>query len=98
MQPIPDSKTFPSNIVSEVRRVRDAAILLAGQRPYREYPLEWIERHLVASGLKVDAVKKFTIMHSEASVMSQLKVAQSKLGLMDSLVRDGMESCMIQLE
>jgi hypothetical protein len=40
MNPIPDSISYPASIVSEVRRARDAAILLAGHRPYREFPLE----------------------------------------------------------
>lgn len=35
MQPIPDTIMPPQCIVSEVRRVRDACILLAGHRPYR---------------------------------------------------------------
>lgn len=35
MNPIPDEVTEPACIVSEVRRARDACILLAGHRPYR---------------------------------------------------------------
>jgi hypothetical protein len=32
------------NLICQVRQVRDACILLAGQRCYREYPMEWILR------------------------------------------------------
>jgi len=52
LQPIPDSyggknnKDSPQNIICEVRKVRDACILLSGDRCYREYPLEWIERQI----------------------------------------------------
>lgn len=35
MNPIPDEITPPGNIISEIRRARDACILLAGHRPYR---------------------------------------------------------------
>lgn len=35
MQPIPDEFFPPTNIISEIRRARDACILLAGHRPYR---------------------------------------------------------------
>ncbi len=35
MHPIPDKAVGPADIVCEVRRARDAFILLAGHRPYR---------------------------------------------------------------
>jgi hypothetical protein len=90
MNPIPDRAQGPANIVCEVRRVRDACILLANHRPYREYPLEWIVRHLQDSGFKVLHTKKCTILHSEESIMRQLKVASSKLELMHPFAQDGM--------
>ena len=46
MNTIPDSSLYPASLVSEVRRARDASILLAGHRPYREFPIEWMTRHL----------------------------------------------------
>jgi len=53
LEPIPDSVPTSStsnpdaNIVCRVRQVRDACILLAGHRCYREYPATWIERQLL---------------------------------------------------
>jgi hypothetical protein len=35
MNPIPDESYPPTNIISEIRRARDACILLAGHKPYR---------------------------------------------------------------
>lgn len=35
MSPIPDEIHPPASIISEIRRARDACILLAGHRPYR---------------------------------------------------------------
>lgn len=35
MNPIPDEKNPPGNIISEIRRARDACILLGGHRTYR---------------------------------------------------------------
>ena len=35
MQPIPDHAPGPAEVITEVRRARDACILLAGHRPYR---------------------------------------------------------------
>jgi len=91
MNPIPDNAVGPADIVCEVRRARDACILLANHRPYREYPLEWITRHLEKSGFKVEHTKKFTILHSEDSIIRQVRVASSKLGLMPPPAREGME-------
>ena len=91
MQPIPDHAEGNAEIITEVRRARDACIMLAGHRPYREYPLDWIFRNLDRSLLKVVKSKKFTILHSEESIFRQLRVAQSKLGIMNPIVRQGME-------
>lgn len=91
MNPIPDHADPPADIVTEVRRARDSCILLAGHRPYREFPLEWIVRHLERAGFHVVRSKSFTILHSTDSMTRQLKVAQSKLPLMPSEVRLGME-------
>lgn len=35
MNPIPDHALQPAEIITEVRRARDACIQLAGHRPYR---------------------------------------------------------------
>ena len=46
VEPVGDETTAGANIICQVRRVRDACILLAGHRCYREYPLEWIQRQI----------------------------------------------------
>ena len=55
LEPIPDKGTRTSAAIwSEIKHARDASMMLAGKRPYREYPLEWIERMLAKSdGLNV---------------------------------------------
>jgi hypothetical protein len=71
---------------------------MAGHRPYREFPLEWMERHLDKSGFEIQQSKKFSIMHSEASILRQLRVGQSKLGYMNPAVRIGYEAYFKDLE
>ena len=61
LEPIPDSYNSnsknsngsknnqpppPQNIICDVRKIRDACILLSGDRCYREYPLQWIVRQI----------------------------------------------------
>lgn len=68
-------------VLDEVCRVRDAAILLAGHRCYREYPrdlvVEWVER----AGLSVIDSKIFPNVLGANFVNGQLDVAVRKLPL-----------------
>ena len=99
MNPIPDNAPPPADVICELRKARDACILLGGHRPYREYPLEWMTRHLKKSNFKVLKTKNFTILHSEESALRQLKVAQSKLSLMQHIpLRTGMENYLQDLD
>ena len=63
----------------ETTRLRDACILLAGHRCYREYPMTWTERMLKANGFNVLQTQKMPIIYSAASVRRQLNVASRKL-------------------
>jgi hypothetical protein len=84
LQPIPHHTQGDANIFCKVTRLRDACILLAGHRCYREYPVDWIERHLEKAGLKVIHSSTFPIMYSHAAIVRQLNVARSKLPLFES--------------
>jgi len=99
MNPIPDEKNPPGNIISEIRRARDACILLAGHRTYREFPSSWMKRHIEAAGMRVVGISNFTILHSEESALRQIRVAKSKLDYMvDANLRNGMERYLLDLE
>jgi hypothetical protein len=98
MNPIPDHAPPPANVITEVRRVRDSCILLAGHRPYREFPLDWMVRHLEKSNFEILSSKSFSILHSEGSILRQLRVGQSKLSLFpDPALKQGMETYMTEL-
>lgn len=93
MNPIPDQAAAPADVITEVRRVRDSCIMLSGHRPYREFPLDWMTRHLEISNFEVVNTKNFTILHSEESILRQLKVGQSKLPLFPNpKLREGLET------
>ena len=53
LQPIPDEVSGDANVFCKITKVRDACILLAEHRCYREYPLDWIQRHVQRAGLNV---------------------------------------------
>lgn len=72
--------TDAQRVVVDVARLRDACILLAAHRPYREYPVAWLERHLNASGLDLVAPpRKYSVLWKHATVKTQLNVARRKL-------------------
>jgi hypothetical protein len=79
LNPIPDSVVGPSNVFCEITKVRDACILLAEHRCYREYPPSWIERHLVLAGLQKVERSQFPILYSFPTMQRQINVARSKL-------------------
>ncbi len=81
LQPIPDSVNSPANIMCKIRRVRDACILLANHRCYREYPLDWIERHLRKAGLNVVQSRTYPIRYDHSTMVRQINVGRSKLKL-----------------
>lgn len=80
LQPIPDKVHDPAgNIICQVRQVRDACILLAGHRCYREYPIDWIQRQLEnMDDLKIMEMGQFPILYRHATIVRQINVGRSK--------------------
>ena len=65
----------------------------------REFPLTWVKRHMERAGFAVMASKNFTILHSEASIVRQVRVGQSKLSLVPyGPLKAGLEKYMNDLE
>jgi hypothetical protein len=60
-------------------QLRNACILLAGHRCYREYPQTWVHRSLALSGFRVAEAWASPIVFRERFVNGQLDVAKRKL-------------------
>jgi len=84
LNPIPDSIGGDADVFCRVTKLRDACILLAGHRCYREFPVDWIQRHLELAGLEVKDTSRFPIKYSHGTIVRQLNVARSKLPLFPS--------------
>ncbi|MCB9765705.1 MAG: class I SAM-dependent methyltransferase [Alphaproteobacteria bacterium] len=83
LEPFPDgADTEAGRIVLEIARLRDACILLAGHRCYREYPRAWVERALEAAGFTVTRSWSLPIIFRERYVNGQLDVCVNKLPLL----------------
>jgi hypothetical protein len=67
------------SVLDEVCQVRDAAILLAGHRCYREYPRDLVVRWLGEAGFRVRESEMFANILGPRFVNGQLDVAERKL-------------------
>lgn len=76
-EPFPDSRG--GQLIQEIARLRDACILLAGDRCYREYPLEWVLCHLEVAGFVVEDAQVFPIRYGQRFIDGQLDVCERKL-------------------
>ncbi|MCZ6793109.1 MAG: class I SAM-dependent methyltransferase [Planctomycetota bacterium] len=80
LAPYPGSSDHPwGQVVVEVARLRDACILLAGHRCYREYALDWTLRQLEAADFVVEETRVFPIRYGLPFVDEQLDVCLRKL-------------------
>ena len=68
--------TAGGEILLQMARVRDAAFVLAGDRPYREYPATWVAAVLEEVGFHVVSVKQVPNLYKHGHVTSQLRVAE----------------------
>ncbi len=66
-------------IICELGRVRDACLLLANERPYREYPLDWALAHIEQSGLRILDVQRFPIRYGKRFIDSQVDMCRTRL-------------------
>ena len=81
LEPYPEPpETEAGRVISEIARLRDACILLAGHRCYREYPRQWVHRALERAGLVVEESKAVPIVYRKRFVDGQLDVCVRKLG------------------
>ena len=78
-----DDTSEAGRFVRQVHELRDACILLAGHRCYREYPLSWVLRSLSGSGFRVVHSERVPIIYRERFVDGQLDVCVRKLPFID---------------
>ncbi|HRL20605.1 MAG TPA: class I SAM-dependent methyltransferase [Alcaligenes sp.] len=77
---VPYSADEPAGaLVVEIGRLRDACLLLAGERPYREYPMDWVLRHLRQAGFRCLDAQRFGIRYGERFIHGQLDMCTQRL-------------------
>ncbi|KAL3796139.1 hypothetical protein HJC23_000642 [Cyclotella cryptica] len=81
LQPIPDRVEGDANVMCKITKIRDACILLANHRCYREYPVDWIQRHVRRAGLDIVETRQYPIRYDHGTMLKQINVGRSKLKL-----------------
>lgn len=77
---VPYTPSEPAGqLVCEIGRLRDACLLLAGERPYREYPMDWVLRHLRIAGFRPLDAQRFGIRYGERFIHGQLDMCVQRL-------------------
>ncbi|KAJ1625551.1 hypothetical protein T492DRAFT_1038963 [Pavlovales sp. CCMP2436] len=84
LEPIPNAAPPPHDVVPLCARLRDAVFLHAGQRPYREYPLQWVLRALLKAGLVCELTRRFPIIYSANDLCKELNTARARLPLVEA--------------
>jgi hypothetical protein len=80
LEPYPHiAQTTGGQLILTLSRLRDACILLAKHRCYREYPMEWVLANLQSHSLHITNQQKFPIVYQRRFIDEQLQVCRSKL-------------------
>lgn len=86
----PDTES--GRAIWEIGRVRDACLLLAGERPYREFPMEWTMRQLGLAGFRMLEARRFPIRYRARFVNGQIDMCVNRLERMPEHLRAAMHS------
>ncbi len=71
--------TRDGQILGDIGRWRDAVLLHAGERPYREFPMEWVLEQMTASGFRIVNAHRFPIRYQRRFVNSQIDMCAPRL-------------------
>lgn len=69
-------------LIWRLGRLRDACMLLAGDAPYREFPLDWTVRHLERADFRVIDTRRVPIRFGTRFVASQMGMIRDRIGCM----------------
>ena len=86
-------------LIQEVARTRDACLLLAGHRVYREFPIEWSQRQLEKAGMDVTDSVRLVNVYTRSGITRQLEVGRRYVPLLkDSELRDHLVQALDRLD
>ncbi|KAL4138279.1 hypothetical protein PRIC2_001786 [Phytophthora ramorum] len=94
-----DQDQEAGKLVQEVARIRDACLLLAGRRCYREYPIDWSHRQLEKAGIEVFNSVRLANVYGRSAVTRQLEVGRRHVPMFkDSELADSMQQALDRVD
>lgn len=78
--PEPGPGQEDGELLQQLVALRDATILLSGDRPHREFPRWWIREQLTLAGFRIVKEETYPIHYGEAFVNAELDVCRGNLG------------------
>ncbi|MCO6388939.1 class I SAM-dependent methyltransferase [Aliihoeflea sp. 40Bstr573] len=84
--------TPAGDIVFRIGRLRDTFLLLSGQKPYREFPMSWVEAQLERAGFAIVSTKRFAIRYRARFVNAQLDMCAHRLHLVPEDLRSALSA------
>ncbi|OWZ15776.1 hypothetical protein PHMEG_00010520 [Phytophthora megakarya] len=86
-------------LIQEVARTRDACLLLAGRRCYREYPIDWSQRQLEKVGLQVSNTVRLTNLYGRSAITRQLEVGKRHIPMFkDKVLAENMQQALARVD
>lgn len=77
--PAEEPEDEAARLVWRIGRLRDSCLLLAGERPYREYPAEWVIDNLRRSGFEPLSAERFPIRFGVRFVEAQIAMCRPRI-------------------
>ncbi len=97
-EPLPAQLAGDAQLVVDIARLRDACTLLAGERPYREYPLGWTVDSLEAAGFRIVKKGVMPVIRPPADQAAQLAAAaRHAANIADAALRAALEARIAEL-
>ncbi|KAG2523222.1 hypothetical protein JM16_003861 [Phytophthora kernoviae] len=86
-------------LIQEVARTRDACLLLAGRRCYREFPIQWCERQLEKTGMNGINSVRLTNIYGRSAITRQLEVGRRHISMMkDDVLAENMQQALDRVD
>ncbi|MGE0495032.1 MAG: class I SAM-dependent methyltransferase [Vulcanimicrobiota bacterium] len=88
----PAGQHAAGRLVNEIANLRDATLLLARQRPHREYPRWWVLEQLALQGYEVISERAFPILYGQPFVQAELDVCRRALEGVPAALRASLDA------
>lgn len=77
--PVDEPADPAAHIIWRIGRLRDSCLLLAGERPYREYPAEWVMEALHRADFTPICAQRFPIRFGARFVQAQIAMCEQRI-------------------